>query len=482
MSAAVPEIPSWGFVTASSNEAYIISGGCCGGGEPTVVCGGKSWVWPWCQKVQWISMNSWGDQQIVTKGVYTRHGVPVDVVATAVMQVRTENDEIPVPYVHRDPRPGPPHPTALMLLLDAGPEMNLSRGSTRKLLIDLATQTLEGHQRGFLGSVTMEQLFRDETRDDADARSPKDLIRDEVLRHAEPDLLNMGIKLISYTIKEIDDENDYLKNIGVARTATVHAQSRIGSELHKKNELINQEVNDAMVAKQEYSNKIKEAESTAKRRERAAENKIAESEAKAKEEFADDLQRAKTQQQIVSANLQRQLIEKVKDVASAEQEIIRQSRVLEASVSRPSASRARAIMEEARGQSTLTVMQARGESESLKLSAEGEASAIESKGIANAEVIREKAISYNQYKGSALVDIVLNDLPKVAAEIAAPLARINKASMISRGRGSVGHSRLADEVAEIMNMIPAALSDMTGIDIARSIENAAASDDVESAA
>ena len=67
----------------------------------------------------------------------------------------------------------------------------------------------------------MEQLFRDETRvsliaiawqftvsdlfswqDNADARSPKELIRDEVLRHAEPDLLNMGIKLISYTIKE----------------------------------------------------------------------------------------------------------------------------------------------------------------------------------------------------------------------------------------------------------------------------------------
>lgn len=53
------------------------------------------------------------------------------------MQVRTENDEIPVPYVHRDPRPGPPHPTALMLLLDAGPEMNLSRGSTRKVSLPL---------------------------------------------------------------------------------------------------------------------------------------------------------------------------------------------------------------------------------------------------------------------------------------------------------------------------------------------------------
>lgn len=32
-------------------------------------------------------MNSWGDQQIVTKGVYTRHGVPVDVVATAVVRL-----------------------------------------------------------------------------------------------------------------------------------------------------------------------------------------------------------------------------------------------------------------------------------------------------------------------------------------------------------------------------------------------------------
>ena len=107
--------------------------------------------------------------------------------------------------------------------------------------------------------------------------------------------------------------------------------------------------------------------------------------------------------------------------------------------------------------------------------AEGEASAIEARGRATAEVINEKAISYNQYKGSALIDIVLRDLPKVAAEIAAPLARINSVSMVSRGGGATGHARLADEVAEIMNMIPAVLDDMTGINIARSIDAAAAS-------
>ena len=109
--------------------------------------------------------------------------------------------------------------------------------------------------------------------------------------------------------------------------------------------------------------------------------------------------------------------------------------------------------------------------------AEGEASAIEARGRATAEVINEKAISYNQYKGSALIDIVLRDLPKVAAEIAAPLARINSVSIVSRGGGATGHARLADEVAEIMNMIPAALDDMTGINIARSIDAAASAPD-----
>jgi hypothetical protein len=43
---------------------------------------------------------------------------------------------------------------------------------------------------------------------------------------------------------------------------------------------------------------------------------------------------------------------------------------------------------------------------------------------------------------------------QVAAEIAAPMARINSISMVSRGGGETGHSRLAAEVSEIINMIP----------------------------
>eukprot|EP00037_Helgoeca_nana_P015710 m.147232 g.147232 ORF g.147232 m.147232 type:complete len:501 (+) comp23135_c0_seq1:523-2025(+) len=473
-----PDIPKWGFVTASSNEAYVISGGCFGG-EAEVVCGGKAWVWPWCHRVQWISMNSWGDNSVCSQGVYTKYGVSVNVRATAVMQIRTVNDKITEPYRQLGPAGGPPHPAALMLLLDMGPELGGTRSDTRQALIDLATQTLEGHQRGFLGCMTMEQLFRDESRDDANAKTPQELIKEEVLRHAEPDLLRLGIKLTSYTINDISDDNGYLEAMGQCRIASVVAESRIGEARHKRNELINDEINDAEVAAKTYENKLKESEAIARRRTKDAENKIAESIAKAKEDFADELQRAKTQQELVTADLERQLIEKRKDVASATQEVLRTSRVLEARISRPAMSKAMAMKEEARGQRTITEMQARGKSESLKFSAAGEASAIESKGIANAEVITEKAISYNQYKGSALVDIVLRDLPKVAAEIAGPLARINSVSMVSRGGGAVGHSRLADEVSEIMNMIPASLRDMTGIDISRSIENAAASSDAD---
>eukprot|EP00038_Savillea_parva_P028241 m.63963 g.63963 ORF g.63963 m.63963 type:complete len:489 (-) comp8190_c0_seq1:128-1594(-) len=468
----MPEIPDWGFITASSNEAYIISGGCCGGGL-SVVHGGKQFVWPWCQKVQWISLNSWGEVPLVSRNVYTRQGVPVTVKATAVMQIRTLNDDVPTPYRHRAPQPGPPHPTALMLLLDLGPDQGLSRADTRQAMINMATQTLEGHQRGFLGSVTMEQLFRDESRETANARPPNELIRDEVLRHAEPDLLRLGVKLVSYTIRSIDDEYGYLEALGQARTADVHAQSRIGEERHRKDELISEAERDAETAKSEYSSQIGEARARAERRTRVAENQIEEQTAKASEDLSNNLQMAKSQQAITAAKLQRELIEKVKDVASAEQEILRTSRTLEAQVSRPAASQARVVEEQARGQRTLTEMRARGESESLQISAAGEAEAIAAKGQAHADVINEKAISYNQYKGSALIDIVLRDLPKVAAEIAAPLARINSISMVSRGGGPAGHSRLADEVSEIMNMIPSALSDMTGIDIVKSIETAA---------
>lgn len=59
----------------------------------------------------------------------------------------------------------------------------------------VATQTLEGHQRAIMGSMTVEEIYQDRLKFSAAVRGV-----------AEPDLEGMGMEIVSYTIKDVSDE------------------------------------------------------------------------------------------------------------------------------------------------------------------------------------------------------------------------------------------------------------------------------------
>ena len=50
----------------------------------------------------------------------------------------------------------------------------------------------------------------------------------QVFEVASSDLVNMGITVVSYTLKDIRDDEGYLKALGMARTAEVKRDARIG--------------------------------------------------------------------------------------------------------------------------------------------------------------------------------------------------------------------------------------------------------------
>jgi flotillin len=76
---------------------------------------------------------------------------------------------------------------------------------------------LEGHQRAILGTITVEQVYKD-----------RRAFSEKVAEVAYPDLVNMGIMIISYTIKDIRDDVFYLKALGQSRTAQVQRDARVG--------------------------------------------------------------------------------------------------------------------------------------------------------------------------------------------------------------------------------------------------------------
>ena len=79
----------------------------------------------------------------------------------------------------------------------------------------------------------------------------------------------------------------------------------------------------------------------------------------------------------------------------------------------------------------------------------------------------KKADAWNEYGKAALMDMMLKMMPKVSAEIAAPLSKAKKITMISDGQSDIGAAKLTNEVLQMMTAIPDTVAKMTGVDIAK---------------
>ncbi len=73
--------------------------------------------------------------------------------------------------------------------------------------------------------------------------------------------------------------------------------------------------------------------------------------------------------------------------------------------------------------------------------------------------------AWSTYKNAAVVDMVLQTLPRVAAEIAAPLSSAKKVTLVAGPNGELGAAKLTAEVLEIMTRVPEAIKRMTGVDL-----------------
>nr|ABO13866.1 flotillin 1 [Salmo salar]ABQ59662.1 FLOT1 [Salmo salar] len=128
-----------------------------------------------------------------------------------------------------------------------------------KLEGEIALETLEGHQRAIIAHLTVEEIYRDRKKFSA-----------EVFKVSSSDLVNMGIGVVSYTLKDVHDDQDYLRSPGKSRTAQVQKDALIGEaqfkrdavirEAHDKQEKISaQYVNEIQIAMAQRNYELKKA-------------------------------------------------------------------------------------------------------------------------------------------------------------------------------------------------------------------------------
>ncbi|CAF95550.1 unnamed protein product [Tetraodon nigroviridis] len=423
-------------LTVGPNEALVVSGGCCGSDSKTYVVGGWSWAWWLISDIKRISLEIMTLQPRCEE-VETAEGVAITVTGVAQVKVMTELDLLPVAC-----------------------EQFLGKSVMEIKAVVL--QTLEGHLRSILGTLTVEQIYQDR---DQFAR----LVREV----AAPDVGRMGIEILSFTIKDVYDKLDYLSSLGKTQTAAVQRDADIGVAEAERDAGIRvgrlravAVSNEAECRKEMMDIKFQaDTKMADSKRELELQKATFNQEVntkKAEAQLAYELQAAKEQQKIRLEELEIQVVQRKKQIVIEEKEIARTDKELIAVVKRPAEAEAHKMRQLAEGHKMKTVLISQAEAEKIRRIGEAEAFSIEAIGKAEAEKMRLKAEAYQQYGEAAKTALVLEALPKIASKVAAPLSKTNEIVILS-GKGS----QVTGEVNRLLAELPASVGALTGVDLSK---------------
>jgi flotillin len=374
--------------TSGPNEALIISGGCCGGeNKKRTVVGGWGWAW-WCvSDVQRMSLEVMTLQPVCDK-VETIQGVPICVTGVAQVKIMKKHE-----------------------LLSVAAEQFL--GKELREVHYTVLQTLEGHLRAILGTLTIEEIFQD-----------REKFATQVREVASPDVGKMGIEILSFTIKDVYDTVDYLASLGKSQTAAVIRDADI-TVAHSNRDAGIQEAECQKKAMDErFATQAQIENDTRAYKLQCAKFDEEVNTAKAQAQLAYELEVAKVQQKIRTEQIKIDVVVRKKQIEIEEEEMKRKEKELIGTVRLPAEAEAFKVHTIAAGKRTQTIESAKAEAEKVRLIGAAEAKSIEAVGRAEAESMRMKAKAYQQYGDEAVMALVLESLPSIAKQVAKPLEKV----------------------------------------------------------
>ena len=438
------------YVKVGPDEALIVSGRKkrLASGQIVgfrIVRGGATFVWPIFEIAKTISLRIMPLD--VNSSAYTSQGVQVNV--DGIAQVKIDSSEEAIATA-------------------AEQFLSLKEEEIRRI----ATQTLEGHLRSIVGNLTVEEINQN-----------RDAFAQKVQELAAADLANMGLKIISFTIREIADKNGYLESLGKAQIARVQRDAVIGQAEAKRDADIKSA--EAMQAGQtaKYLAETKIAESNRDKEMKVADYQASINERKAESDLSYDKKKYVIEQEVQKEALQVEIVKKQKEIEIQEQEALRKEKELEATVRKPAeadkfrtevtaeADRVRKS-KEAEAQSYTIKAEGAARAEAIKAAGLAEAEVIRAKGEAEASAMTLKAEAYKQFNDAAMAQMVIEKLPAIAAAIAQPLSKTEKIVMI----GDSGASKITSDITKVIAQLPETVKGITGIDITNIIRKYAEGD------
>ena len=411
-----------GYVKAPPDKAFIISGM---KREPKILIGRAGIKLPFFERKDTLVLKQ-VSIDIKTNGyVPTLDFIGVDIDAVAKVRVKTDPEGIKIAMKN-------------FLNMD------------EKSIIAALTDSLQGNMREIIGTVKLKELNTDRKK-----------FGDEVQEKAQKDMNALGIEIISCNIQKIEDEKGLIIALGQDNMSQIQKDASIAKAQADKDVAIAEAeakrlANEAQVAA-ETEIAAKQNELRIKQAELKRESDTRQAEADAAYEIQQQEQRKTIEITTANANIARQereielrrkdvevteqtLEAEIKKKAEAEKfarqqkaeaDLFERQRKAEAEkFEREKEAEAKKIQAEA------DLFSKEKEAEGIRMVGEAEAKAIEAKGIAEAEAMEKKAEAMKKYGQAAMIEMIVKALPEMAAEIAKPLASIDKVTIIDSGNGS----------------------------------------------
>jgi flotillin len=417
------------------NQALVVYGM----GGTTVVTGGGKVVWPLIQSCRDLSLELMSFDVAPQQDLYTKQGVAVTVEAVAQIKVKSDKESV----------------------LTASEQFLTKAPQEREGLIRLV---MEGHLRGIIGQLTVEEIVKQ-----------PEMVADRMRATCADDMNKMGLEVISFTIKEVRDKNEYITNMGKPDVARIKRDADVAAAEADRDTAIRRALaqREAAIAKAqadqervlaETLSQAKQAESVRDLNLKQAAFLEATKKAQAQADKAYEIQTNVMQQQVTTEAVRVQQVEKEAQIKVQEAEIQRHQNELIASVLKQAEVERQRVEQLALAEKQRLTAEAEGRAAAIREQGEAEAEIIYKKGEAEARAMNVKAEAYQQYNQAAVVDKLFTNLPEIVKAFAAPLANVDKITVISTGNDSAaGVNKITADIAKMAAQVPALFEALSGM-------------------
>jgi flotillin len=323
---------------------------------------------------------------------------------------------------------------------------------------------MEGHLRGIIGQLTVEEIVKQ-----------PEMVGDRMRSTCADDMNKMGLEVISFTIKEVRDKNEYITNMGRPDVARIKRDAEMATADAERDTAIKRAVasREAAVAKAQADQErvLAETLSQAKQAESQRDLEVKKAEylelVKKQQAQADksyEIQANVMQQRVRAEEVTIHQVEKEHEVKVQEAEIARRENELIATVLKAAEFERKRIETLAEAEKSRLVMEAEGKAAAIRAQGEAEAEIIFKKGEAEAKAMNVKAEAYQEFNQAAIVDKLISGMPDIVRALASPLANVDKITIVSTGDGhSAGMHKITGDITQMAAQVPALFETLSGM-------------------